>query len=124
MRMHSIHSRSFLAATIIVFLLVFSFNAYACLLPLSGTTDASMANGCSTPGEQPPRQLCDAFKTLGVESHTQSASLLVDHHWPADHTPAVFPVVSQQFEPIYSSDQPFESSSPPHPSLASTVLRI
>ena len=124
MRLGSHCSRSFLSATIVVFLLAFSFNAYACLLPLSGTTDASMANGCSTPGEPPPRQLCDAFKTLGVESHTQSASLLVDHHWPADHTPVVLPVVSQHYEPIYSSDQPVESSSPPHPSLASTVLRI
>lgn len=118
------HSQSLLAATIVVFLLTFSFNAYACVLPLSGSSDASMANGCSTPVEQPARQLCDAFKTLGVESHSQSASLLVDHHWPADHTLAALPVVPRQFERIRSSDQPFESSSPPHPSLASTVLRI
>jgi hypothetical protein len=124
MPMHSIHSRSFLAATIVVFLLAFSFNAYACVLPLSGTSEASMANGCSTPIEQPARQLCDAFKTLGIESHSQSSSLLMDHHWPADHAPAALPIVNHQFERIYSSDQPFESSSPPHPSLASTVLRI
>lgn len=123
MRVHSTQY-SILAVSIVVFLLAFSFNAYACLLPLSGKTDASMANGCSTPVEEPSRQLCDAFKVLGVESNSQSSSLLVDHHWLADHTPAVFPVVSQQFEPIFSSDQPFESSSPPHPSLASTVLRI
>jgi|GEM_PF-2689917 hypothetical protein len=124
MRVHPTHSRSFLAATIVVFLLAFSFNAYACVLPLSGTSEASMANGCSTPIEQPARQLCDAFKTLGVESHAQSSSLLVDHHWPADHAPVALPVVSHQFERICYSDQPFESSSPPHPSLASTVLRI
>lgn len=124
MRRHSIHSRSFLAAAIVVFLLAFSFNAYACVLPLSGTSDASMANGCSTPVEQPDRQLCDAFKTLGVESHSQSASLLVDYHWLADHAPAALPVVSHRFERICYSDQFLESSSPPHPSLASTVLRI
>ena len=124
MRMHPNHSRSFLAATIVVFLLTFSFNAYACILPLSGTSDASMANGCSTPSEPPARQLCDAFKTLGVESHSQSASLLVDHHWPVDHALAELPVVSHQVERICGSDPSFESSSPPHPSLASTVLRI
>lgn len=83
-----------------------------------------MANGCSTPVEQPVRQLCDAFKTLGVESHSQSLSMPMDHHWPADHALAALLVVNHQFERIYSSDQPFESSSPPHPSLASTVLRI
>jgi hypothetical protein len=124
MRVHSNHSRSFLAASIAVFLLAFSFNAYACVLPLSGTSDASMANGCSTPVEQPARQLCDAFKILGVESHAQSSSLLMDHHWPADHALAALPVVSHRFRLICSLDQPFESSSPPHPSLASTVLRI
>lgn len=124
MRVRSHYSRSFLAVTIVVFLLAFSFNAYACVLPLSGTSDASMANGCSTPIEQPARQLCDAFKTLGVDSSSQSSLLHLDHHWPADHALAALPVVSHQFERICSSDQPFESSSPPHPSLASTVLRI
>lgn len=118
------HSRSLLAVTIVVFLLAFSFNAYACLLPLSGTSDVSMANGCSTPIEEPVRQLCDAFKTLGVESYSQSVSLLVDHHWPAAHAPATLTVVSHQFHRLRSSDQPFESSSPLHLSLASTVLRI
>ena len=115
---------SFLAVTIVVFLLAFSFNAYACLLPLSGTPDASMANGCSTPVEQPSRQLCDAFKTLGVESSSQSSSLLIDHHWSVDRALLVLPAVSPQFQCSFQPYQPFESSSPPHQSLASTVLRI
>jgi len=124
MRLSSYHSRSFLATTIVVFLLVFSFNAYACLLPLSGTTDASMANGCSTPVEQPSRQLCDAFKILGVESQAQSSSLLVDHHWSADHTLPTLPTVSPRLVQISSLYCALESSSPPHQSLTSTVLRI
>lgn len=124
MRKSPSRSRVFLAVTIVVFLLAFSVNAYACFLPLSGTTDASMANGCSTPVEQPARQLCDAFTTLGVESHSQSSSMLMDHHWSTGHALAALPVVNHLDERIYSSDQPFESSSPPHPSLASTVLRI
>ena len=124
MRLHSHHSRSFLAVTIVVFLLAFSFNAYACLLPLAGTTDASMANGCSTPVEQPSRQLCDAFKILGVESQVQSSLLLVDHHWSVDHTLPALPTVSPRLVQISSLYCALESSSPPHQSLASTVLRI
>ncbi len=125
MRVSVYHSRSFLAAMIVVFLLAFSFNAYACLLPLSGTTDASMANGCSTPVEQPVRQLCDAFKTLGVESSKQSTSLYMDHHWSAaDQALTARPVLSDQFQYLFPLYHSFGSSSPPHQSLASTVLRI
>lgn len=125
MRVRVHRSQSLLAASIAVFLLAFSFNAYACVLPLSGTTDASMANGCSTPVDQPVRQLCDAFKTLGIESSPQSSSLHLDHHWPAaDQTLAALPAVSFRFGRIARPYQPLESSSPPHPSLASTVLRI
>lgn len=125
MRLGSHYFRSFLAATIVLFLLAFSFNAYACLLPLSGTTDASMANGCSTPEEQPVRQLCDAFKTLGVESSPQSSSLHMDHHWSAaDQALVALPAMGLRLTRISSLSHALESSSPPHQSLASTVLRI
>lgn len=124
MRLASRRSRSFLATTIVVFLLVFSFNAYACVLPLSGTSNASMANGCSTPVEEPVRQLCDAFKILGVESSPQSSLSHMDHHWPADHMLPVLQTVSRQLQHIFHPYRSFEASSPPHQSLASTVLRI
>lgn len=124
MRWASHQSRSFLAVTVVVFLLAFSFNAYACLLPLSGTTDASMANGCSTPDEQPVRQLCDAFTTLGVASSPQLSLLYMDHHWSADPIGSAFPTVGQHLQYIFHPHQSFESSSPPHQSLASTILRI
>ena len=124
MRIRFHRSQSFLAVTIVVFLLAFSFNAYACLLPLSGTTDASMGNGCSTPDEQSARQLCDAFKTLGVESSPQSSLLYMDHHWSADHILPALPTVSRQLQRIFHPYHSLESSSPPHQSLASTVLRI
>jgi len=116
--------QSFLAGTIAVFLLAFSFNAYACVLPLSDISDASMANGCSTPVEQPSRQLCDAFKILGVESHAQSASLLVDHHWAADYALPTLPTANPRLVRTSILYCTLESSSPPHQSLASTVLRI
>lgn len=116
--------RSFLASTIAVFLLAFSFNAHACIVPLSGTTDASMANGCSTPMEQPARQLCDAFKTLGVGSGSQASSLLVDYHLLADHISPALPAVPHHFQYIFHQYHPLASSTPPHQSLATTVLRI
>jgi hypothetical protein len=122
MRLGSHHSRSVLAVTIVVFLL--AFNAYACVLPLSGTTDASMANGCSTPDEQPARQLCDAFTTLGVESSLQLSLCHMDHHWSVDYALPILPTVSRQLQRVFHSYQFLESSSPPHQSLASTVLRI
>ena len=123
--MRTNRSQSLMAGTIAVFLLAFSFNAYACLLPLSGTTDASMANGCPTPVEEPVRQLCDAFKTLGVESSPQSSSLYIDHHGSAaDQALTAHPVVSDQFQYLFPLYHSFGSSSPPHQSLASTVLRI
>jgi hypothetical protein len=62
------HSYSVLACTLVALLFVLSFNAYACLLPVSGITEAAMGKGCSTPEEQPVYQFCDAFKTLGVQS--------------------------------------------------------
>lgn len=57
-----------LSVTLVVLLLALSFNAYACVVPLFGTPDAAMGNGCATPDEQPVRQFCDAFKTLSVQS--------------------------------------------------------
>jgi hypothetical protein len=60
--------RSFLAGSLVVLFFALSFNAYACLLPVNGVPAPAMANGCSTPEEQPGYQFCDAFKTLGVQS--------------------------------------------------------
>ena len=57
-----------LASSLIVLFFALSFNAYACLLPVNGVTSTAMENGCSTPDEQPVSQVCDTFKTLGVQS--------------------------------------------------------
>ena len=68
MRVHAYRSPSVLVSTFVVLFFALSFNAYACLLPVNGCTPAAMDNGCSTPDEQPVSQVCDAFKTLGVQS--------------------------------------------------------
>lgn len=59
---------SLLSITLVLLLLVLSFNAYACLLPVGSSSTSEMGNGCSTPEEQPARQVCDVFKTFNVEA--------------------------------------------------------
>jgi hypothetical protein len=57
-------------AVIVIVILLFSvvtFNAYACLIPLSSSSLA-MEKDCSSPQEEQTPQWCDFFKTLGVES--------------------------------------------------------
>ncbi len=60
--------RSVLVCALVALLLAWSFNAYACLLPVNGPMAAVMGNGCSTPDEPPVDRSCDVFKTLGVQS--------------------------------------------------------
>lgn len=61
-------ARVVLAGTLVLLFLGLSFNAYACLVPLFGMADAAMGSGCPDPQEQPARQFCDAFKTIGVQA--------------------------------------------------------
>ncbi len=67
--------RRYLASFLSVLFLALSFNAYACLLPINGTPPTPMANGCSTPDEQPASPFCDMFKTLGVQSADDNQAL-------------------------------------------------
>ena len=61
-------ARGVLAGFLVLLFLGLSFNAYACLVPLFGAADVAMGNGCSDPQEQPVRQICEAFKTLGLQA--------------------------------------------------------
>ncbi|MEW6245095.1 MAG: hypothetical protein AB1555_00105 [Nitrospirota bacterium] len=61
-------ARAILVALLIVLFAGFSFNAYACLLPFVGHPATTMGAGCSTSGQQPTPQFCEAFKTLTVET--------------------------------------------------------
>ena len=54
------------ALAVVYFLL--ALNAYACLLPMAGGAVMEQGSDCAKPQEQPARQLCDAFKTLGVQT--------------------------------------------------------
>jgi len=57
-----------MAVALVILFFAFSFNAYACLLPINGGPVTGMQNGCPDSQEQPVRQICDSFKTLGVQA--------------------------------------------------------
>ncbi|TLY34343.1 MAG: hypothetical protein E6K57_01215 [Nitrospirae bacterium] len=57
-----------IAVFLAVVYLLLSFNAYACLLPMSGGAMIEQGSDCAMPEEQPARQQCDAFKSLGVQT--------------------------------------------------------
>lgn len=59
-------SRPLLVTVLVLLLQAFSFNAYACLLPVSAIAESGDMRDCPSSQEQAPRQLCDAFKTMGV----------------------------------------------------------
>jgi hypothetical protein len=72
-------SRSLLVTVLVLLLQAFSFNAYACLLPMSPTTESSDMRDCPSSQEQTPRQLCDTFKTMGV-STSAALNPTIDSH--------------------------------------------
>ena len=106
-----------MAALLVLLLLVLTFNAYACLLPLQ--QDSAM--DCSSATEQPVRQTCDAFLQLGPQSlasFTQELpSLNVDFEAGPQLPTTVF-LVSRTEHPPRGADTPV------HLSIPTTVLRI
>src|SRR2546427_12429360 len=54
------------ALAVVYFLL--ALNAYACLLPMAVVAVMEKGSDGAKPQEQPARQQCDAFKTLGVQT--------------------------------------------------------
>jgi hypothetical protein len=61
-----------MALFLVSLLLVLTFNAYACLLPLP----AQSAMDCSSPSDEPVRETCDAFLELGPQSEFSSDNSL------------------------------------------------
>lgn len=60
--------RACLTYSLVGLLFVFSFNAYACLLPVDGGAHMTHGSDCSTPGKEPPRQVCDLFKVFALHA--------------------------------------------------------
>lgn len=59
-------SRPILVTMLVLLLQAFSFNAYACLLPMSPTAASADMRDCPSSQDQAPRQVCDVFTTMGV----------------------------------------------------------
>ena len=104
------------AAFLVLLLLILTFNAYACVLPLQ---PESM--DCSSATEQPVRQTCDAFLQLGPQSHasfTQEVpSLNVDFDAAPQLPISIFLVFG-------AKHPPGRADTPIHLSIPTTVLRI
>ena len=71
-------SRTTLAALLAILFLLFSINAFACLVPIYGGAHAMEGSNCAQPGEESAKQFCDHFKKLVVQT-TQEADPGIAH---------------------------------------------
>ena len=99
-------------------LVILTFNAYACLLPLQ----AASGMDCSSATEQPVRQTCDAFLELGPQSHPSTVQdLPILKFVDFEAVPQLPTSVFRIFRPEHP---PRGADTPLHPSIPTTVLRI
>ena len=100
-------------------LVILTFNAYACLLPLQ----AESGMDCSSATEQPVRQTCDAFLELGPQSQASSG-----HEVPIIKVVVDFEVAPQLSSSVFrifrAEHPPSGADTPIHLSIPTTVLRI
>ena len=61
-------SRTTLASLLAILLLLFSINAFACLVPIYGGPHTMDGSNCAQPGEESAKQFCDQFKQLAVQN--------------------------------------------------------
>jgi len=107
-----------LAAFVSVLLVVLTFNAYACILPLQQTSEMDCTSGM----EEPVRGTCDAFLELGPQSpfsaHPVVHTLHLECALPVPLLPETFLTLGRVTEPPRNTDTPI------HHSIHTTVLRI
>lgn len=111
------------AGALVLLLLIFSFNAYACVLPLFGVPQAAMDGGCADQQDQPARQFCDTFTTLGLHAasdfHLSVEAQVVSVAEAASLTALI------SLSPRIPSTQGYPAQRPPQDALVrTTVLRI
>jgi len=106
-----------MAAFLVLLLLILTFNAYACLLPLQSES----AMDCSSATEQPVRNTCDAFLELGPQSHASSSQELPTLNVDFEAAPQLPTSVFIVFRPEHP---PRGADTPIHLSIPTTVLRI
>jgi hypothetical protein len=112
-------SRSLLVTVLILLLQAFSFNAYACLLPMSPTAQSADMRDCPSSQEQAPRQVCDTFKTMGVSTSPALSPVFDSHLLCPEDALSVAPTVP--FPSLITSlvDHP---AAPPQEVLVDTIV--
>ena len=73
-------SRKILVIALLLLLQAFSFNAYACLFSIGPAVESAMPDCPSSP-KDPARQVCDIFKTMGVNAALEPYAS-IDGHSP------------------------------------------
>jgi hypothetical protein len=106
-----------MAAFLVPLLIIFSFNAYACVLPLQTVSQMD----CSSSTEDQARQTCDAFLEIGplsqLSAHHVASPFTLDCAVPIQGR-GTFVFICQATPPPRDVDTPL------HVSIPSTVLRI
>ena len=111
------------AGALVLLLLIFSFNAYACVLPLFGVPQAAMGGSCADPQDQPVRQFCDTFTTLGLHA-ASDFHLSVDAQVMSPGEAALLTSLIS-LSPLIPSSQGYPAQRPPQDAVVrTTVLRI
>lgn len=107
-----------IATLLACLLVVLTFNAYACILPIPQTA----AMDCSSGTEEPIRGTCDAFLELGPQSSSASSHtpVLIHFEWTVpdyllSETGVLLP---------HLTDVPPRADPSIHCSIHTTVLRI
>lgn len=83
-------SSKFLPVFLIGLFLAFSFNAYACVVPVFAKMPVTSGSDCNKPGKEPVTQFCDGFKTLAVQSGAEVSSAHLSNLVLPENLPAVF----------------------------------
>jgi len=105
------------AVFLVFLLLILTFNAYACILPLQTVTQMD----CSSDTEDQARQTCDAFLEIGPQSQL-SKNHAVSSFTLECAVPNLLPVTLNS---VFTwTPQPRHAVFPIHLSIPTTVLRI
>lgn len=112
-----------LALFLIGLFLAFSFNAYACVVPVYPDVSPTQGRDCAVPGEEPISQFCDGFKTLALQSGPDVPSPTFYHLVPAGDILLLAAAPIQQAECL-STSQKAELIFPKNPLPLLSVFRI
>src|SRR5690606_5066706 len=107
---------------LITIFLLFSFNAYACLVPVYGGIKVTQGSDCHKSAEQSAFKFCEGFKSLAVQSNfdTPYGFSHFVAGWPV---PSFFPVPVTKSQLLPESPQEYLSL-PVDLLILISVLRI